>query len=761
MARARILIVEDDAIVAEHTQVMLKNRGFAVTAIVTSGAEALAMVNEKSPDLVLMDIMLKGEMSGIQAADEIRLNYDVPVVYVTAYADEELVDRTKVTEPFGYIIKPFGDNELNTAIEMALYKHKIEKKLRQSEQWFSTTLNSIGDAVITTDKNGIVTFLNPVAQSLTGWYDEAAIGKQLEDVFNIIDEETRKRVDNPIAKVLREGKTVGLANHTILIAINGREVPIDNSVAPINDESGNVTGMVLTFRDIAERKRAEEELQLTQFSVDHSTDAVYWMGPDAKFIYVNYAAVEALGYSKEELLTMTVHDIGPEFPVDIWQAHWAELKEKKSFIIQTIHQRKNKTTFPVEITVNFIQFGNREINCAIAKDISERKKIEDQLRQSSKMESIGTIAGGIAHDFNNLLFMIVGNAELALEDIPEWNQTYANLEEIKTASLRASDIVKQLLNFSRKTDQKFIPIGAVTVIKDTLKFLRAAIPTTVEIQRHLPDTDITVMADPIQINQLLMNLCTNASQAMEKTGGTLEITVENEVLTEDSVNNYPDLTTGEHVKITVSDTGPGIDPETIDRIFDPYFTTKDVGKGSGMGLAVVHGIVNSHNGAITVDSELGKGATFTVLFPVVSDEPVMEAKPSSDKIPRGNETILFVDDEESITIMIRQMLERLGYQVETQLNPEEALELFKSKPQDIDLVITDMTMPQMTGVSLSKKLKTVRSDIPVIICTGHSSLIDEDKAKELGIDAFAIKPIVKKDIAKAIRKVLDNKESSG
>ncbi|MCP4120311.1 MAG: response regulator, partial [Bacteroidetes bacterium] len=228
-----------------------------------------------------------------------------------------------------------------------------------------------------------------------------------------------------------------------------------------------------------------------------------------------------------------------------------------------------------------------------------------------------------------------------------------------------------------------------------LKFLRSAIPATVEIRKHLTDTDMTVMADSIQINQLLMNLCTNASQAMEKTGGILEITVENEYLTEDPVDNYPDLTTGEHVKITISDTGPGIDPEFIDRIFDPYFTTKDVGKGSGMGLAVVHGIVKNHNGAITVDSKFGKGATFTILFPVVSDEPVTEAKPSSDKLPRGNEKILFVDDEESITTMVGKMLERLGYQVETRMNPKEVLELFKSKPHEFDLVITDMTMPQM------------------------------------------------------------------
>ncbi|MCP3952538.1 MAG: response regulator, partial [Desulfobacterales bacterium] len=344
--------------------------------------------------------------------------------------------------------------------------------------------------------------------------------------------------------------------------------------------------------------------------------------------------------------------------------------------------------------------------------------------------------------------------ELALEDIPEWNPTHANIKTIKTAGLKAAGIVKQLLNFSRKTDQKLRPIGAVTIIKDALKFLRATIPATVKMRTHLPDKDITVMADPVQINQLLMNLCTNASQAMEETGGTLEITVENASLTENSAPNDPAVAKGEYVKLTVSDTGPGIESEIIGRIFDPYFTTKEVGKGSGMGLAVVHGIVKNHNGAITVDSEPGKSTTFTVLFPVATEKPEVEdGRP--DKVPLGNETILFVDDEEAITHMTGQILERLGYKVETETSPAAALKLFQSKPDNFDLVMTDMTMPAMTGVKLSEKLKGIRPDISVIICTGHSALIDEEKAKEMGIDGYVMKPIVKSNIAIAIRAVLD------
>ncbi len=398
----------------------------------------------------------------------------------------------------------------------------------------------------------------------------------------------------------------------------------------------------------------------------------------------------------------------------------------------------------------------RLVRLQIATDITDFKKMEEELRQARKMESIGTLTGGIAHDFNNLLYMIVGNTEMALEDIPEWNPAHANLKEVKAASLKAAGIVKQLLNFSRKTDQDLKPIAAVSVITDALKFLRSTIPSTIEIRKHLPDREVTILADPIQINQVMMNLCINASHAMEGTGGILEITVENITLDEKSVDAYPDLTQGDYIKITVNDTGSGIETDIINRIFDPYFTTKAVGKGSGMGLAVVHGIVQNHDGAIYVASKPGKGTTFTLLFPVAAKKSVIKVK-TFDELPSGNEAILFVDDNASIANMATKALTRLGYSLQTKTNPVEALALFQSNPHAFDLVITDMTMPGMTGAQLAEKLKDIRTDVPVVICTGHSSLINEKKAKKMGIAAFVMKPITQTEIAKTIRKVLDGK----
>jgi len=398
----------------------------------------------------------------------------------------------------------------------------------------------------------------------------------------------------------------------------------------------------------------------------------------------------------------------------------------------------------------------RVVRIQVSTDITKLKQMEGELHQAQKMDSISTLTGGIAHDFNNILGIIVGNAELALEDVPKLNPVHSNLEEIKTASLRAADIVRQLLSLTRRTDQKLEPLKIARVIKDALKFLRSTIPTTIDIDQDIQVRNETILADPTQINQIIMNLCINASHAMKQTGGKILVTVETISLDDNSIKDYPCLETGRHVKVTVSDTGPGIDPEIIDKVFDPYFTTREIGKGSGMGLAVVFGIVKNHSGAISVESTPGQGTKFTMFFPLAQ----RKAAPETDKIqkiPKGSETILFVDDEISIVKMVKNMFQRLGYKVETATTPQDALELFGLDTDHFDLVITDMTMPGMTGVNLSEKLMNIRPDIPIIICTGHSSLVDKDKAKALGLAAYVTKPINLLETAQTIRKVLDKK----
>jgi PAS domain S-box-containing protein len=518
------------------------------------------------------------------------------------------------------------------------------------------------------------------------------------------------------------------------------------------------SGMVLSLR--------ESEAHLRTL-IDTIPDLVWLKDPDGVYLSCNSKFEHFFGAKESDIVDKTDYEFVDKELADFFREKDKAVMDAKKPILN-------------EEEIRYADDGHREVLetiktpmynsegkligvLGIARDITERKKAEEektklksQLQQAQKMESIGTLTGGIAHDFNNILGIIVGNTGLALDDIPKWNSAYSSLEEIKKASLRAKNIVKQLLSFSRKTDQKLQPIQIALVIKDALKFLRSTIPTTINIHRNIQATDETILANPTQINQIIMNLCINASHAMEQTGGDLTIAVEKIALDDNSARDYPGLKRGNHVKIMISDTGPGIDPEIINQIFDPYFTTKEVGKGSGMGLAVVHGIVKSHSGAITVDSNPGKGAEFIMLFPLTTEKPMVEDKTTQD-IPGGDETILFVDDEKSIVKMVQRMFERLGYKVETATTPQEALERFSLNPEHFDLVITDMTMPQMTGVKLSEKLRNIRKDIPIIVCTGYSTLVDEEKAKELGLAAFIMKPINMLETAQAIRKILDKK----
>ena len=506
--------------------------------------------------------------------------------------------------------------------------------------------------------------------------------------------------------------------------------------------------IALSRRQAEEAVRESEEKYRSM--MNSMKDSAYICSPEFRIEYLNPAMISRIGRDAAgEICHKAIYEQDEKCP---WCA-FDELRKQKC-IEYEITDPKNNRYYSVSNSP-IVHSDNTISKLTLFRDITEFKTMEGILRQSLKMESIGTLAGGIAHDFNNILGIIVGNVELAFDDVPKGNPAYSSLEEIKDASLRAKNIVRQLLDFSRKTDQKLQPIEIASVIKDALKFLRSTIPTTIDLQQHIEEQGETILADATQINQIMLNLCINASQAMELTGGTLTVSVQTVILDDNTIKDYPGLSSGQYVEIMVSDTGPGINPENMDRIFDPYFTTKDVGKGSGMGLAVVQGIVKNHSGAIFVESEPGRGATFSILFPLVEKEASTIATVTKEELLHGAETILFIDDEIPITKVVKKMLERLGYKVKAITNPVIALELFKSKPDQFDLVVTDMTMPQMTGMKLSEKIMGIRPDIPVIICSGYSSLVNEESAKLLGIAAYVMKPIDSKELSEIIRTVLD------
>ena len=597
-------------------------------------------------------------------------------------------------------------------------------------------------------------FVNKIALELYGFKEEDGRVPTAKSVLLHIHPEDREKVKKAQIDALVPGHKGGESEYRFMHA-DGTIHWMHDRFNVIRDKSGRPIAIEGIVRDDTERKHAEEALGESEVKYRSMMaamyDATYICSPDFRVEYMNPAMIKRTGRDATgESCYKMINGLEEKCP---WCVH--DKIQQGEYIITEIISPKDGLTYNVAHSpIHHVDGSISKL--AIYRDITEMKNMAQKLQRAQKMESIGTLTGGIAHDFNNILSIIIGNTELALDDVPEWNPVHFNLEEIKTAGLRAKDIVRRLLSFTRKTDEKLKPIEIVPVIKDALKFLRSTIPTTIDIHQDIQATDETILADPTQINQVMMNLCVNASQAMEQTGGSLTIRVENTVLDQGSVRKYSDLSMGDYVKVTVSDTGPGIDPKHMDRIFDPYFTTREVGKGPGMGLAVVQGIVKNHNGAISVDSKPGKGTTFRMLFPLAEGKAAVETE-TTQEMPTGNETILFVDDEISIVNIVRKMLERLGYKVETAMTPQDALERFRPNPDHFDLVITDMTMPQMTGVMLAEGLMQIRPDIPVIICTGYSSLIDEEKAKDLGIAAYVMKPIIMTEIAKIIRAVLDKK----
>ncbi len=407
--------------------------------------------------------------------------------------------------------------------------------------------------------------------------------------------------------------------------------------------------------------------------------------------------------------------------------------------------------------------GERYLIRGTSQDITKQKLIEQEkkdlelkLNHAQKMETVGTLAGGVAHDINNILGIIIGNTELCLDDVPEWSPAYPNLKEIEKAVHRAKDVVRQLLAFSRNIDIKKESIDIVSVINDALKFLRSTISATIEIEKDISVPRPNVFADPTQINQIILNICANSAQAMEGRGGVIKVRVENISVTHNPSGNTGDvLIAGDYIKIIISDNGPGIPTEIQDKIFNPYFTTKEVGKGSGMGLAVVEGIVNKHKGSINFKSQPGKGTSFTILLPggdSVKKEKINSGQDASFK----RSSILFIDDEVQITKVAGRMLESAGYRVEPSTDPGRALKMLNENPDDYDLVITDMAMPRMNALMLFKEIRKVRPDIPVILSSGHNPLVDDEKAKETGFAAYILKPFTKSELVSAVKSVFEN-----
>jgi PAS domain S-box-containing protein len=641
---------------------------------------------------------------------------------------------------------------LELGIDISDLKKK-EQELKESRNLLDKILSNLDEAVLVTDAQRVICDCNKTTEEMFGYSREELIGRNIEMLHP-----KKESYDQFGQEALNNYNLQGFHKVEYLLKRkNGELFPVVIMTKPLIDESGQYEKIVGSVRDITERKKNEAELNRLAASVNQATESILITDGLGRVEYVNPAFEVISGYEKEEIIHWDMDSFVEEKDFKILEAA-ISLAFNKGMIWKgnLTKIKKDGSSYEVEASLSPIRDAQGMIInlVAVERDVTHEIQLERQIRQTQKMEAIGTLAGGIAHDFNNILTAIMGYTEICLFKEKESTKIRHDLEQVLKAGLRAKDLVNQILTFSRQSDQEKKPLQPEILIKEGIKLLRASLPSTIEIRQNIESVQGRILADPTQIHQVVMNLCTNAAQAMNEGGGILDISLE-EISHVPSQEDDPlNLRPGNYLKLSVSDTGVGIDPTVKDRIFDPFFTTKELGKGTGLGLSTVYGIIKNLGGDITVDSTPGEGSRFDVFFPKISGTEE-ESPQRSALFSHGKERILLIDDEESIVDMGQQMLEQLGYKVTIRTSSKEALELFKIKSSEFDLVITDMTMPHLTGIKLTEHFLAIRPDIPIILCTGFSLGLSLEQIKAIGIRDVIMKPLIRAELARTIRNVLD------
>jgi PAS domain S-box-containing protein len=629
-------------------------------------------------------------------------------------------------------------------------RKQIELALRESEERNRRILETVPDWIcIVRVDDGLFLEVNEYFTRMMGYSREEAIGRTTIELGFYVDPADRAR----FVEIL---KKTGEVNNVEIRMRTKRGELLDTLLSARRINFQGEDCMVSVVTDITSRKNAERGMSRLATVVEQATEGILITESDGSISYANPAFSALSGFSHEEIVGRNIRTLKCDQHDDsFYRSIWNTVTAGDVWKGRIFNQAKDGKLREFESTLSPIRDSSGDIInfVSINRDATQERSLEAQLRQAQKLEAVGTLAGGIAHDFNNILSAIIGYTELTKLDAAGQPGLQSQLQEVLKGAKRARDLVKQILTFSRQGQQERKPIDARLILKEALRLLRATLPSTIEIRQNICAGCGPVEADPTQIHQVLMNLCTNSAHAMRDKGGVLEIELQPVQIGRHEIVRYPGLRTGRFLKLTVKDTGHGIAPENLERIFDPYFTTKDKGEGTGLGLAVVQGIVKTHNGAITAESRPGEGAAFHVLLPVIEVEPEAEREPAAG-LSMGREHVLLVDDENDLVEIGRLLLERLGYSVATRTSSIEALELFKSDPGKFQLVITDMTMPNMTGDLLARRMLEIRPDIPIVLCTGYSERMSEAWAREIGITAFVMKPIVIQELSKIIRKAL-------
>ncbi len=799
---SRILIVEDDELTAKLIEADLEQMEHKVVAKVPNGEEAVTTADETKPDLVLMDILLEGEMDGIETADQIRSRFDIPVVYLTTHADKEILDRAKQTGPYGYLEKPTTLLELSGTIETALHKHEADKRLRESEERYRTLVETMNEGLGVLDVNGTLTYCNEAFSRTIGCSSEELIG---QSALDCVHEDSKGTLTRELSK---RSKGQSRAQYEVdLIGRDGRRVPVLVSAQGIYGRDGRYKGTFAVTADITERKEAEEALknahdELEQrvdertvelretnarlrkeitdrknaeealrkseekyrFLTEQMHDIVWTVGLDMKTTYVSPSIEKVLGFTPEERLDQTVsRQLTPESFELAKRSLLEEIEldtedgaRDKSLTLELDFFRKDGSIVCLESTLSFLR--DEDLNLigiyGLSRDITDRNDLEEQLRSSQKMEAVGTLAGGIAHDFNNLLQVVTGYTEILLSQKDSTNPDYEDLGIIFRAANQGAELVRSILAFSRKAEPNARPVNLNREIEQVHKMMYRTLPRMINIELHLADDLKIVNADPAQMEQVLLNFAVNSRDAMPG-GGRFLIETQNVFLDDEYRRRNLEVKPGHYVRMTVSDTGCGMAPEVVERIFEPFYTTKKVGEGTGLGLSAAFGIVKSHDGHITCYSEPGVGTTFRIDIPVLEAEIASAVEEDGEAPPSGTETLLVVDDEELIRELAMRYLIQAGYKILMAGNGVEALEIYRENQSGISLVILDLIMPEMGGRECLKDLLEINPNVKVLIASGFSPDGPTKETLEAGAKGFVQKPFRAKGMLTTIRQVLD------
>jgi two-component system cell cycle sensor histidine kinase/response regulator CckA len=748
MALKRILIVEDEAIVARDIREQLVALGYEPAGDTGLGEEALTLCEQVHPDLVLMDIHLAGQMDGIVAATAIRERFKLPVIFLTAFAEEDTLRRAKLAQPYGYIIKPFDERELRSTIEIALFKHAAEGEIQKASAFHESILRTSMDGMWVLDMQGRLVEVNPALGTMTGYSEEELLRMSVLDFDPVpLTQDLAARIDcvreNGLTRLERQHRRKD--GRIIDVELSGVYLPYDG-------------GRVICFlRDITEKKRQQRELLLKSAALDAAANAIVITSIDGTIEWANTAFTKLTGYELGEVIHRNPRELvksGVQGK-DFYQELWTTILAGQTWTGELVNRRKDGTHYSEEMMISPVKNATGQIThfIAIKQDITERKLLQEQFIKAQRLESLGMLAAGIAHDLNNMLAPIIFSGPLLRRSLTD-EKDLKIVSMLESSAERGAALVKQVVAFAQGGSSGLRITQLKHVARDVVALAQNSFPKSIRVVSNIPTDAWPVLANPSQIHQVLLNLCVNARDAMPD-GGTLTVGLSNRVFTIEDVATIPEAKPGNWLVLEVTDTGTGISPEVLPRIFDAFYTTKAPGKGTGLGLNTVRTVVQAHHGFIQVKTGLGQGTTMRITLPASTDPAAEESSAAHDLVKGNGELILLVDDDPNVRESLETVLVQSGYRVLPCADGVEAIVLYQSNSRQIDLVITDVDMPNLNGAVLAATLHQLKPDLRIIGISGlssatHMALADAKRH----VSTFLHKPFGAMDLLRSVHELL-------